>query len=155
MKRRACPPYVRAYEPSTGYSLFQIDAAPGSMLTALGAQLNASAYTSIAADIGLGSELVRLDPHNMAELWGFNPAAASVPQLVRDIWPSGSESSPQALFAVQSCGNSTAPMPASTCPRHQSLRIRQILSFLSLWLINHHTFKTHASLHRQRPRQHP
>ncbi|MFN7227964.1 MAG: hypothetical protein ACK5UG_02810, partial [Synechococcaceae cyanobacterium] len=68
--------YVRAYEPSSGTSLYQIAAAPGSLLslvagtqgvdpswlTALGGQLYYNAYATDAGGNWLGRELVRLDP---------------------------------------------------------------------------------------------
>ena len=141
--------YARGYDPSGGWSLFQVDGAAGSLLSrvegtagvdpqglsALDGQLYYSAYAYGSSGQWLGRELVRLDPQTGQtqsfdlnpdgswsnprsltelggrlfflaygagtgeELWGFNPATDSTPQLLRDIWPGGNSASIDNLTA--------------------------------------------------------
>jgi ELWxxDGT repeat protein len=93
--------FVRAYESATGWSLFQIDAASGSLLTrvagtvgvdpagliALGGQLYYSAYATDAGGNGIGRELVRLESQT-GQISTF------------DINPGGNWSSPRSLTTL-------------------------------------------------------
>ena len=80
--------YARAYDPSFGWSLYQIGAAPGSTLsrvegtagmdpqglTALGGQLFYNAYATDTSGNGLGRELLRLDPQTgLIQSFDLNP----------------------------------------------------------------------------------
>ena len=93
--------FVRAYESATGWSLFQIDAASGSLLTrvagtvgvdpagllALGGQLYYSAYATDAGGNGIGRELVRLESQT-GQISTF------------DVNPGGNWSSPRSLTTL-------------------------------------------------------
>ncbi|MFM7264829.1 MAG: ELWxxDGT repeat protein, partial [Cyanobium sp.] len=82
--------YARGYTPLTGWSLYQVDSAPGSLLspvegtagadpqwlTALGGQLYYSAYAYSASGNWLGRELVRLDPQTgLIESFDLHPGS--------------------------------------------------------------------------------